>query len=197
MSLLLRHDCQGALDAIGLDMLHVEVRDKTLCVVGECGQTIVTVNGIQCSSNISNKEVAYAVALFDKFLAKNAKDLIKFIKAKKASVGMVQPTYGNYTFKNETNYTTKPNSVTYYLNLDNVTVRCIKPHLNTKKAKLTFSDLDYRPTKQNTLDGIRVLLDILDDEQIALLKAFQELNDYFVIINELDTLRTKLSTCSI
>ena len=82
MSLLLRHDCQGALDAIGLDMLHVEVREKTLCVVGECGQTIVTVNGIQCGTNISGKEVAYAVTLFDKFLAKNAKDPFDFALSK-------------------------------------------------------------------------------------------------------------------
>lgn len=197
MSLQLRNDCQGALDALGLSMLHVEVREKTLAVVGECGQTIVMVNGIQCGSSITTKEVALAVGLFDKFLHKNSADLIKYIKAKKASAGMIQPTYGNGIFNSSTNYNTKPNSVNWYLGLGYATVTCKLPDLKTKKVKITPDDLHYLVLQSNNLAGLRTTLDMIADEETELVKAFQELNTHFVIMNDLHTLGSKLSSCSI
>ena len=197
MSLQLRHSCQETLDALGLNMLHVEVRDKTLTIVGECGQTVVTVNGIQCSLSITTKEIAIAVELFDKFLYKYGKDLVNYVTAKKASTGLLQPTYGKFTFKSEVNYSLNPNNLSYYLTLDSVSVHCNKPDFNTKKVKLTLNDLEYKLRKLTTLDKIKVLLSTLEAEQTELLKVFQELNDYFVAVNSVNTLKVKLSTCSI
>ena len=197
MSLQLRNDCQGALDALGLSMLHVEVRDKTLAVVGECGQTIVVVSGIQCGSKITTKEIALAVGLFDKFLHKNSADLIKYIKAKKASVGMIQPTYAGSDFNSFTNYSGKLNTTNWYLILSYGTVTCKVPDLKTKKVKITPDDLHYSALPPNNLAGIRTTLNMIADEETELVKAFKELNNYFVIMNDLHVLGSKLSSCSI
>lgn len=91
--LLLRKECQPLLDAAGLGNLHIEVQDKCVVLVGECGKPLVSVKGISFSKpTINSVEREYAVELFDKFLAKYATDINTYIAAKKAYAVMVPPT---------------------------------------------------------------------------------------------------------
>jgi len=84
MSLILRKACQEHLDNAGLDKLHVSINgDKRLAIVGECGQQLVTVKGIEFNNRAPSKAVIeYAVELFQKFLDKYADRLKTAIKAK-------------------------------------------------------------------------------------------------------------------
>jgi hypothetical protein len=85
MSLQLRKACQQQLDAVGLDNYHIQVNRETkyLEIVGECGQTLVSISGIQLSRVApNNSEMKLALELFDSFLAKHTGTFKEFITAK-------------------------------------------------------------------------------------------------------------------
>ena len=55
MSILIRQKCQGYLDDLGLNFIHVAVQNKTLTLVGECGAPVLTVSGIKFDTNVPKK----------------------------------------------------------------------------------------------------------------------------------------------
>jgi len=93
MSLILRKECQEHLDNAGLDRLHVSIDSyKRLAIVGECGQPIVVVAGIEFNNRAPSKAVIeYAVELFQKFLNKYADKLKAAIKAKEEFTKLPKP----------------------------------------------------------------------------------------------------------
>lgn len=94
MSLVLRKKCQSLLDGVGLDMYHIQVNEdnKYLEVAGECGQTLVTIQGIRLSKMAPGEaEIELALELFDAFLARHAATFKAFISAKKKAEQCVKP----------------------------------------------------------------------------------------------------------
>ena len=87
MSLMLRQACQPLLDELGLDMLHVGIDgDKSLSIVGSCGKPLLSLSGIRFGSfKPSNKEVEYAIHLFNEFLRKEGAKLSVYVVAKQRS----------------------------------------------------------------------------------------------------------------
>ena len=82
--LLLRKSCQEVLDAHGFDMLHIEVHNKYLCIVGECGKKIVSISGISfANTRINENERIYATELFAKFIDKYKDEIKKLILLRK------------------------------------------------------------------------------------------------------------------
>jgi len=80
MSLLLRQQCQPILDEAGLSKLNIGLQSNTMAIKGECGQTILTIGGIQFSTkNPKQAEIAYALELFQKFIDKHAAKILEFI----------------------------------------------------------------------------------------------------------------------
>lgn len=105
--LLLRKECQPPLNAVGLNNLHIEVQDKCLVLVGECGKPLVNVKGISFSKpTINSVEREYAVELFEQFLTKYETDITVYISAKKAFSLITIPTLG-------TGFSTSLNSTGY------------------------------------------------------------------------------------
>jgi hypothetical protein len=83
--LLLRKECQGALDALGFIEAHVEVQEKQLVIVGECGNTIITLPSITFyNTKVTKAEREYAVILFNKALTKYRDDFKLFREAREA-----------------------------------------------------------------------------------------------------------------
>lgn len=85
--LLLRKSCQEILDANGFDMLHIEVQNKHLCIVGEHCENIVSINGINFTKQtIDENERDYVTELFRIFITKYKKKLKALINARKALI---------------------------------------------------------------------------------------------------------------
>lgn len=85
MSLFLRKACQEHLDGVGLQNYHIQVDDASKCllIVGECGDTLVSIAGIRLSRMApGDKEIELAIDLFDDFLAKHTGTFKEFIAAK-------------------------------------------------------------------------------------------------------------------
>lgn len=94
MSILIRKQCQELLDANQIPFVHVEIRNKTLTLVGQCGKPLVSISGIRFATNNPTKaEVAYATELFQSFLAQHATTIKTFIEAKKAFSEKEEPVY--------------------------------------------------------------------------------------------------------
>jgi hypothetical protein len=91
--LLLRKECQGILDAAGLDELHVQRSNlyKCLSLVGSCGKEIVNIHSMPLNANLKDKERAFAVELFKSFIDKYAKDILDALNTKKAFIKMAEP----------------------------------------------------------------------------------------------------------
>ena len=75
MSLILRAKCQPLLDDVGLQNYHVAVdtgMQRTMKIVGECGQPFVSITGIQFArSTPSAAELPVALELLEAFLMKH------------------------------------------------------------------------------------------------------------------------------
>ena len=85
MSLILRQKTEQLLKDAGLPEFHVQINNKYLTIVGQCGQTVVTARGIQFSKNVpSNAEIDYAVELFATFLEKHVDTLKEYKTARMA-----------------------------------------------------------------------------------------------------------------
>jgi hypothetical protein len=85
VSLLLRKKCQELLDNVGLENYHVQVNssNKYLEIAGECGQVLVTIEGIRLSRmSPSVPEIDLALELFDAFLARHTPTFHEFLQAK-------------------------------------------------------------------------------------------------------------------
>jgi len=81
MSLMLRKNCQEALDTFGLTNYHVEInKAKYLAIVGSCGKPLMAVTGISFSkASPSKAEIEYATMLLKDFLVKNEIKINSFI----------------------------------------------------------------------------------------------------------------------
>lgn len=85
MSLLLRQKTEEILEDAGLSEFHTSIVNKYMTISGQCGQTIVTIRGIQFSrANPSIKEISYSLKLFQKYIENNVKILTKYKKARQA-----------------------------------------------------------------------------------------------------------------
>lgn len=94
MSIIIRQQCQPLLDAANLSDLHVDILNKTLTIVGPCGQPILTISGIRFDANAPKKaEISYAVELFSQFLEVHKEKILHFIQAKRAFSELPQPEY--------------------------------------------------------------------------------------------------------
>ena len=84
MSLILRDLCQSFLDDVGLQNYHVEIaQNKQLTIVGECGQTLVTIKGVTFSRFAPTKEeINISMPLFNAFLVKHIKTLKEYVATK-------------------------------------------------------------------------------------------------------------------
>ena len=92
MSLILRKWSQPLLDKEGLDDLHVEVRDRVLCLTGSCGKTVLMVSGIRFNNKTLTKvEIEYAIELFTTFINKHGKAIKVYVDKKKELYEIVQP----------------------------------------------------------------------------------------------------------
>lgn len=143
MSILLRKECQPALNSIKLDMLHVDIISKILTIVGECGQPILSISGIKFTSMSPKKEeIEYAVELFEKFLSIHVIKLQDLIRAKLAFKLVKEPDIETYGFKAEHNkgynktfasvkLTTAKN--TYELDIKNNGIILINPSYTIKE----------------------------------------------------------------
>ena len=90
--LLLRQACQPLLDRLGLNNLHVTIDQKTLTIVGQCGNPLVAISGIKFSRNsASNEERDFATQLFASFLDKHKESILDFVKQKQAFTELPRP----------------------------------------------------------------------------------------------------------
>ena len=95
MSLMLRKQCQSLLDSVSLSNYHVQIDETTkmLQIVGECGQSFVSISGIRLSRMApNNEEIKLALELFDAFLVKHAGAFKKLVKVKAAAAACKIPT---------------------------------------------------------------------------------------------------------
>ena len=91
MSLILRKTCQPMLDDNGLGNFHVDIsREKTLAIVGECGQPFVYVTGVSFHKfQPTRVEIDYAAELLDAFLVKHLSKMKRYLK-KKAEFALME-----------------------------------------------------------------------------------------------------------
>lgn len=194
MSLALREDCQVFLDKLGLDMLHVEVHSKVLNIVGECGQSLVAISGIQTNSSLTTKEVKYAVSLFEKFLIKYGSKIQELIKEKKALSLLSKPKlFGEYSCDTE-GYTAEGTS--YYYVLPEYNVYTPKTDFRVKKEVIHPDKLIYQFKKQS-ISSIQTKVNLILDNEVETVKAFEQLNDYIMLEHKISKLRGEVASCKI
>jgi hypothetical protein len=189
--LLLRKECQPILDAAGLGNLHIEVLDKCLVLVGECGKPLVNVRGIAFSKpTVNSTEREYAVELFTQFLSKYVTDIITYIAAKKAYALTAQPVVGEgfVASQNTTGYgsTLKTfHAVSFKVSFADRVV-----HVTVNDNGVTFNNaipISEMATLAATLhDGIYTAEDFITD-----ITAYTEEG------KRIDELRAKLAACDI
>jgi len=79
MSILIRQQAQELLDKVGLNNLHVAIKNKVLTLVGPCGQPLLPISGIAFDTNAPRKaEIPYAIELFAKFLDTHAPQIVEY-----------------------------------------------------------------------------------------------------------------------
>ena len=169
--LLLRKQTQPILDSFGLNMLHTEVIDKVLVIVGECGQPLVAISGIKFSkSSLSKDERDFATDLFEEFMVKHSKKLIDFVTQKKAFMAKPGPTKvrgieSSSTWSHTTNsYTTR--SFTYKKQKitmnekDNTVIDRCELHIEYKTAK------EFKTNLTKAQDDMDVLKNYVTDYTI-------------------------------
>lgn len=181
MSISLRKSCQPSLDAAGLSMVHVGVKNKILTIVGPCGQPLVTVSGIEFDTNTPKKmEIPYALNLFEEFLSQKSSDITTYLQLKHAFSELEQPSLEPITKAN--------------LSCRNITY-------TTNGYEMSYD----RGSKK--LSSVKVLNDAtfsITNASIAINEAEEVLTPYFQAVTEynekekeLSTLRTALQTCNI
>lgn len=187
MSLLLRKACQPALNDLGLSGLHVIINhSKNLTIVGECGQQIIVVQGIQFNGTVPKTvELAYATELFSAYLTKYKTKILDYIKVKKAFKLLTKPKLPQ---KSTTEYH-------YGWTIQSPAVR-----FTDRKANITFT-FYIKAETYISVSGI------VKDTKIALKeipklkkvadKYFREEKIYVAAQTEVLKLSTELNSCNI
>lgn len=88
MSLILRKECQYILDNYKLQNYHVLINQNTkyLQIVGECGQPLINISGIQFTRLTPTKlEIKYATELLNSFLTAHMSEITTYIAQKIAN----------------------------------------------------------------------------------------------------------------
>lgn len=173
MSILLRKQCQELLDEAGLPELHVGIHNKCLALDGECGQTIVSISGIQFSANTPKvKELGYAVELFTVFLQKHKAKLVTYIAKRKANKDAEKP--GKPSWAYSTNYNIS------YVEKGNLGF--------TPEGKIYVSNNGLTLEEVNSLHA-----EYID----RVTEHFNALNHYAKTQEELNVLKAEIVTCNI
>jgi hypothetical protein len=176
MSILLRKQCQPHLDKIGLDLLHVAVNNKVLTIEGECGQTLVLINGIQFqTSQPKTKELEYAEELFIKFLHKHKELLVSLIAKKRAFKLLKAPELPE-------NYKTSYTDIVYV------------PITNTSNTLNFYPNGTVKPTGPITIDA---LISTYETNKLAVNIYFKEKLQYDNVQKEWSELVNQMNSCDI
>lgn len=184
--LLLRTLAQPILDKVGLTDAHVEVRNKALTVVGECGQKIMQAKGIQFSkSTINGKERDIAIELFTKLIDKSKTKIIAFVEAYKIHAKLPNDTIKEreniclkYGFKIVPNYR---NSEVIFKTDDNISIN-IKQlgEINIADGKDVASIIKALNMSKKCIDEISISftrLNIREDSECNIQKLKADLNN--------------------
>lgn len=189
--LLLRKECQPLLDAVGLGNLHIEVQDKCVVLVGECGKPLVSVKGISFSKpTINSVEREYAVELFDKFLAKYATDINTYITAKQAYALVIPPTM-SFDFVLGTN------TVGYGTNMRTHHSASFKVTFDTTTINVTVTEFGVTFSGAIPVAELETLADRLRDNICAADAYITDIGIYTDEGKRIEELRNKLAACDI
>lgn len=190
--LLLRKSCQEVLDAHGLDMLHIEVQNKYLCIVGECGKNIVSINGINFTkSKINENERDYATELFYTFIKKYKKKLKALINARKALKDSVKPKTPEFgTLNIETLYI---NGV--YRKKEN-TLKC-KAKIDGYEFNFTVKEKGIKLNDYVTIGAFSIIDSILSPYIREALLFIQALDEYEKLEETVKEVENDIQSCNI
>lgn len=179
MSILLRKECQESLDNAGLEKLHVGISNKTLCLMGECGQTIITISGIKFNSNtITTKEIKYTVELFNEFIKKHTAKIQDFIKTSETFKKLKEP-----IFEPKGNWAISYRELKYKLNGSQILT--IK-----NNGKVKFHSYDH------TIEEIREILDLIENTK-SVNNYIAETINYNKIKENLNKAKAEIGSCNI
>lgn len=174
--LLLRKSCQEILDANGLSMLHVEIQNKYMCIVGECGKNVVSISGISFSSTrMNSNERAYATQLFAKFITKyidKLKELIKLRANIKNITKPIAPEFGTVSSEN-------PYIAGKYTGRENILV-C--------KVQLKDMELEFTAKKRTIRLHDYVPYEMLDYLEGILSPYIKKAVDFIIALDEYEKL---------
>jgi hypothetical protein len=189
--LLLRKECQPILDAAGLGNLHIEVQDKCLVLVGECGKPLINVRGITFSKPaINNSERIYAVELFTQFLSKYVTDIITYIAAKKAYALTPQPVP-------EEGFVANQNTTGYGDTLQTFHIVSFKLTLADNIINVTVGNSGITFNNAIPVTEIETLADTLRDSVSTAKEFIADIIIYTEEGKRINNLRAKLAACDI
>lgn len=178
MSILIRKGCQDLLDDAGLSMTHVGIESKTLCIVGECGQPILHINGIKFDTTVPKKaEIAYAIELFEAFLTKHKEAITNFIKAKREFNQLDFPEY-----EGKADYHSYQSTLTYS---------------GTSSTVKLFPSEEFIINNILTLKDMSLLLAEIQEFQADAKPFFDALSNYKAKEKELNAMQSALNKCDI
>lgn len=191
---MLRKKCQSLLDDVGLDNYHIQINEahKILEIVGECGQSFVSIHGIRLSRMAPNdKEIELALELFEAFLVKHTATFKEYIKAKHAAnlchiPKEVEGLTGCSIYRNA-----YQDTYTLTFKTPNNDSRNISIGSNGQVSFTAFSmDLNECPASD--------IFECPSEEEIALaLKWLEDCNEYQELTDKAESLKNKLSSCEI
>lgn len=186
--LVMRVQTQPILDKVGLTEAHIEVSNRQMVIVGECGQPLINIKGIQFSrSTINGKEREIAIELLSKFIDKNKKDIEHYLAEKKAYKKLVCPTeedlndicirHGFKVSKRNYNF------------IVSFTVEDITISLNKEKQIFTSSAFNVSKIIKEFILTEKCIVELQD--------TIESINRYNESAEKLQNLRNSLGTCSI
>lgn len=191
--LLLRKECQPLLNAVGLNNLHIEIQDKCLVLVGECGKPLVSVKGISFSKpTINSVEREYAVELFEQFLTKYEADITAYITDKKAFALIPIPSVG-------TGFTTSMDTTGYQTALKTFYTVSFKVDLPGQVGSIAVTVSENGVTFNSAIPftEIETLAETLRINVCAADAFIADMKAYTDESNRIATMREKLSACDI
>lgn len=187
--LLLRQKTQPLLDACGLTMLHTEVIDKTLTIVGECGQPLVAISGIKFSRNtLSADEREYAAELFDNFMKIHSAKIVDFV-TKKQALAAKGPIPDDDRFAVKTRYNSEAAGYIVYKIEGEFASVYIDLDQNITEHKLEVS---YKTKKE-----FAAVLTNAQDELDLLIKYVKAKTIRDKEVEAINQLKSEISTCTI
>lgn len=194
MSLQLRKQCQSILDGVNLDNYHVQVDpdSKMLQIVGECGQSLVSIAGIRLSRMAPNAaEIDLALELFDAFVAKHQANFKEFIKVKAVADSAKIP-------KSVEGLENAEIAKNRYQDYWSLTFDMKTREGKTVTAKST-GEIDLPSVKMDADSHSKDFLQatLTDAEVAAVFKWVNECNEFNIAVEAKADLLAKLSSCEI